>query len=95
MADYGKELVRVKRVGLNPYIIVCEVCYGVEAGREVSVRVREAGRWKGWEGKEMEVAVKGVEPWEYVGRGPGMAWKSRRRYGGREVKRGLVVEGGK
>jgi len=80
--DWNKELVRVKRVGVNPVCIVCEVCYGVEAGREVGVRVRDSRRWRGWEGKEIYVVRGSMEPWRYEGREPGVKWNRRVRYDG-------------
>jgi len=77
--EYGRELVVVKRVGTNPHVIVCEVRYGEEKGREVGVRVRESGRWHGWEGREVEVERGGVEPWVYRGVEPGVHPRARWR----------------
>jgi hypothetical protein len=77
--DYSHELVRVVRVGRNPRVIVCEVCYGPEAGREVGVRVVDSRRWAGVIGREIEVEVGSMEPWAYRGREPGLGVGDKRR----------------
>jgi len=71
--------VRVKRVGINPLVIVCEVACGPEVGREVGVRVRGSWRWRGWEGREVVVQRRGAEPWEYRGLEPGVSMRGKWR----------------